>query len=38
MDQTREVDPINEHALNELLLELTRRARIVRQKLSELPH
>lgn len=37
MDQTREIDPITEHALNELLTELTRRARIVRKALSELP-
>jgi len=37
MDPTREVDPITEHALGEVLEELTRRARVVRQKLSELP-
>lgn len=37
MDQTREIDPITKHALNELLIELTRRARVVRQQLSKLP-
>lgn len=37
MDPTREIDPITKHALNELLIEVTRRARVVRQKLSELP-
>jgi len=33
----REIDPITEHALDEVLAELTRRARVVRLKLSELP-
>ena len=37
MDQTREIDPITEHALHEVLTELTRHARIVRQALSDLP-
>ena len=37
MDPTREIDPITEHALNEVLKELTRRARLVCQKLSVLP-
>ncbi len=37
MDPTREIDPITEHALNEVLKELTRRARVMRQQLSELP-
>ncbi len=37
MDQTREIDPITAHALDELLQELTKRAKIVRKALSELP-
>ena len=37
MDPTREIDPITEHALDEVLKELIRRADLVRQKLSELP-
>lgn len=37
MDPTREIDPITAHALDEVLKELTRRARVVRRQLSELP-
>lgn len=37
MGQSAEIDPITEHALDEVLKELTRRARVVREKLSKLP-
>jgi hypothetical protein len=37
MDPTHEIDPITKHALDEILKELIRQARLVRQKLSELP-